>query len=49
METLFVRNECITYDYDIDLGHGNVNFVLDTPFHYALLLFNILLNSLQLF
>ena len=34
MDTWFVRDESITYD--LDLGHGNLNFVLDTFSHYAL-------------
>ena len=32
-----MRDEPITHDSDLDLGRGNLNFVLDTSFsHYAL-------------
>ena len=38
-------SKCQTFDCDLDcdldLGHGNLNFVLDTPFHFVLLLCDI--------
>ena len=33
------RGQPTTYDCDFDLGCGNLNFVLDTPSHYALPLY----------
>ena len=47
MNTRFVRDESIAYD--LDLGFGNLNFLLATSSHYALRLCEIRLNSLKLF
>ena len=37
-----MRDKPITEDCDLDLGRGNLNFVLDTPSHYALPLCNLI-------
>ena len=49
VETWFIRDERKTYDCDLDLGCGNLSFVLTTPSHYTLLLCDLWLNSLSLF
>ena len=36
MDTEFVNDKLLTLDCDLDLGHGNLNFVHDTPSHFAL-------------
>ena len=36
MDTRFVNNKPLTLDCDLDLGRGNLNFVCDTPSHFAL-------------
>ena len=35
-DTRFVSDKPLTLDCDLDLGHGNLNFVRDTPSHIAL-------------
>ena len=35
VDTLSSRYKPMTYDCDLDLGFWNLNFVLDTPFHYV--------------
>ena len=35
MDTQFVSNKSLT-DCDLDLGSGNLNFVCDTPSHFAI-------------
>ena len=34
----FVRNKPLTFDFEIDLDSGNLNFVHDTPSHFAIIL-----------
>ena len=34
--TRFVSEKQLTFDCDLDLGRGNLNFVRDTPSHFAL-------------
>ena len=36
MDTRFGSDKHLTLDYDLDLGHWNLNFVSDTPSHFAL-------------
>ena len=36
MDTLFVSNKSLTSDCDLDLGYGNLHFVFDTLFYFAL-------------
>ena len=36
MGTQFVCEKCFTFDSDLDLGHGNLNFVCDTLSHFTL-------------
>ena len=33
--TAFVSDKHFTFDCDLDLGHGNLNFVRDTPFSFC--------------
>ena len=40
-DTQFVKDKPMTFDCDLDLGHGNINFVCDTPSHFALLFFEV--------
>ena len=35
-DTLFVADKPLTFDCDLDLGHGNINLVRDTPSYFAL-------------
>ena len=36
MDTQFVNDKPLTLDCDVDLGHGNLNFVCNTPSHFVL-------------
>ena len=36
MDTQFVSNKSLTFDCDLHLGRGNLNFVHDIPSHFAL-------------
>ena len=36
-DTPFVGAKPVTFNRDLDLGCGNLNFVRDTPSHFALL------------
>ena len=36
MDKQFVSNKSLIFDCDFDHGCGNLNFVSDTPFHFAL-------------
>ena len=35
-DTRFVSDKPLTLDCDLELGHGNLNFVRDTPAYFAL-------------
>ena len=35
-DTQFVSDKHMTFDCNLDLGGGNLNFVHDTPSHFAL-------------
>ena len=35
-DTRFVSDKLMTFDCDLDLGYGNLNFVCHTPSHFAL-------------
>ena len=35
-DTGFVSDKPLTFDCDLDLGRENLNFVRDTPSHFAL-------------
>ena len=35
-DTCFVSVKPLTFDCDLDLGHGNINFVCDTTSHFGL-------------
>ena len=48
-DTRFVSDQPLTGDCDLDLGRGNLNFVRDTPSHFALFFNKVLLNSLYRF
>ena len=48
-DTQFVSDKPLTFDCDLDLGCGNLNFVRDTPFYFALPFCEVLLNSLYWF
>ena len=49
MDTQFVSNKYLTFDCDLDLGYGNLNFVRDTPSYFALSFYEVELNSLRWF
>ena len=48
-DTRFVSVKPWTLDCDLDLGHGNLNFVRDTPAHITLSFCKVRLNSLYRF
>ena len=35
-DTQFVSDKPMTFDCDLDLGRGNLNFVRDIPSHFVL-------------
>ena len=35
-DSRFVSDKHLTFDCDLDLGHGDLNFVGDTPSHFSL-------------
>ena len=35
-DTQFVSGKPLTFDCDLDIGRGNLNYVRDTPSHFAL-------------
>ena len=35
-DTLFVGDKPLTFDCDLDLGTGNLNFVYNTPSHFVI-------------
>ena len=48
-DTQFVSDNPLTFDCELDLGRGNLNFVRDTPSHLALSFCKVWLNSLSRF
>ena len=36
MDTQFVSDKSLTFDCDLDLGHGHLNFLCDTLSHFTL-------------
>ena len=45
-DTQFVSDEPITFNCDLDLDRGSLNFMRDTPSHFALPFCEVWLNSL---
>ena len=45
-DTGFVSEKSLTFDCDLDLGGGNLNFVQHTPSHFALSFCEVQINSL---
>ena len=45
----FVNDQPLSFDYDLDLGHGKLNFVYDTPSRFAVSVFEVKLNSFYWF
>ena len=48
VDTHFVRDKYLTFNWDLDLGCGNLNFVRHTS-HFALSFYEVWLNSLNRF
>ena len=48
-DTGFVYDKPLTFDYGLDPGRGNLNFVPDTSSYFALSFYKVWLNSLYCF
>ena len=48
-DTQFVSDKPLIFNYDLDLGRGNLNFVRATPSHFALPFSEVSVNSLYQF
>ena len=49
METKYVSNKFLTFDCDLDIGHGKLHFFHNTPSNFVLSFYEVLLNSLFCF
>ena len=47
-DTRFVSDKPLTFDCDLDVGHGNLTFVRGTPSHFASSFCKVGINSFYL-